>query len=184
MANKIIMRDSPEAAKPITLTGWVSSRGLFYREEATARYDGCTHVPCRDCGAPAEKTWLICQGCRDVADRKKFDALPRAKWDGVAMVYSNARDVYFSSPSDAEDSLEEGQTLDDLMLVICTPNHVRPLEGDYCSDELPDEGDDDVPAVVIDAMEAFNKAVAGVVLSWSPGKVALQLDNEEEATHG
>lgn len=34
----------------------------------------------------------------------------------------------------------------------------------------------DVPAAVEEAMDAFNKAVAGIVLSWSPSDVALRLE--------
>ena len=68
------------------------------------------------------------------------------------------------------------QTLADLRLVICEPNYVRQLEPDYCCDELPDDGD--VPDEVAEAMEAFNTAVAGIVLSWSPGKKALALPDE------
>jgi hypothetical protein len=35
-----------------------------------------------------------------------------------------------------------------------------------------------VPDEVAEAMEAFNEAVAGIVLSWSPGKTALALPDE------
>jgi hypothetical protein len=62
-----------------------------------------------------------------------------------------------------------------MRLVICTPNYVRPLEPDYCSDDLAE--DCDVPNKVEEAMDAFNAAVAGIVLSWSPGKTALELPN-------
>ena len=35
-----------------------------------------------------------------------------------------------------------------------------------------------MPDEVAEAMEAFNEAVAGIVLSWSPGKTALALPDE------
>ena len=41
-----------------------------------------------------------------------------------AMLYSDSRDEYFSSPEDAEDSLEEGQTLADLKLHILSLIHI------------------------------------------------------------
>ena len=33
---------------------------------------------------------------------------------------------------------------------------------------------DEPPAEVLEAMDAFNETVSGVILSWSPGKFALQ----------
>ena len=32
-----------------------------------------------------------------------------------------------------------------------------------------------MPDEVLKAIEAFNKAVAGIILSWSPGKIALDV---------
>ena len=116
MTDKIVMRDSPEAAEYRTgLSGWVSRRGLFYGDrpdsEDMARYDGCTHVACKYCSAPAQKSYAACQECRDKKDLERFEALPRADWDGKAMLYSEARDKYYAGPDDAEDELEEGETL-------------------------------------------------------------------------
>src|SRR5574337_290529 len=146
-----------------------TSRGGFRATgftSATARYAGCTHVPCDRCGTPTPKGYTQCRGCRDLTYIAKYEAMPRAEWDGEAMLYSEARDQYYSTPDDAAEDLEEAQTLADLRLVICEPNHVRQLEPDYCCDELAE------------AMEAFNSAVAGIVLSWSPGKKALALPDE------
>ena len=178
MTDKIVMRDSPEAAEYRTgLSGWVSRRGLFYGDrpdsEDMARYDGCTHVACKYCSAPAQKSYTACQECRDKKDLERFEALPRADWDGKAMLYSEARDKYYAGPDDAEDELEEGETLADMRLVICKPNYARQIDPDYCVDELPEDGD--VPPEVEAAMDTFNEAVAGIVLSWTPGKVALAL---------
>lgn len=178
MSNEIVMSDSPEAAQYRTdLKGWVSRDGFYFGDgpqgERTARYAGCTHVPCSQCGAPTHRGYTMCRSCRDLAYIAKYEAMPRAEWDGKAMVYSEARDRYYNSPDDAADDLEDGETLADMRLVICTPNYVRQLELDYCCDDLPEDGD--VPDEVAEAMEVFNRAVAGIVLSWSPGKVALTL---------
>lgn len=178
--DNMVLNTDPRAATYHTdIKGWVSRDGIFYGDgdanERTARYAGCTHVACDSCGKPTEKGWLKCTECRAIADRKAYDAKPKAQWDGVAMLYSELLDQYFNDVESAEDRLEDGQTLEDLMLMICEPNVVRPLDDDYCSDELPEDGDADVPDAVLDAMAAFNKAVAGIVLSWSPGKFALQL---------
>lgn len=178
MDSKVVMIDSPEAAEYRTdLKGWVSRDGFYYGDgpdsERTARYAGCTHVPCSQCGTPTNKGYTMCRGCRDLAYIAKYEAMPRAEWDGTVMVYSEARDRYYNSPDDAADDLEDGETLADLQLVLCTPNYVRQIEPDYCCDDLPEDGD--VPADVEEAMEAFNRAVAGIVLSWSPGKIALSI---------
>jgi hypothetical protein len=114
--------------------------------------------------------------CRDKKDLERFEALPRADWDGMAMLYSEARDKYYAGPDDAEDELEEGETLADMRLVICEPNYVRQIDPDYFVDELPEDGD--VHPEVEAAMDTFNSAVAGIVLSWSPGKVALALEQK------
>ena len=123
--------------------------------------------------APTPKGYTQCRGCRDLTYIAEYESMPRAEWDGKAMLYSEARDQYYITPDDAAEDLEEDQTLADLRLVICEPNYVRQLEPDYFCDDLPEDGD--VPDDVAEAMEAFNKAVAGIVLSWSPGKKALAM---------
>jgi hypothetical protein len=176
MNKDIIMREDPAAATPVTLSGWRSRDGYFYTDESTARYAGCTHVKCKDCGAPAEKSWTVCRPCRDLREDVRYDAMPKAEWDGVAMVFSQTRDEYYNSPEDAADALEEGETLESLRLVICKPYRGTPLTEDYFSDDMPDEDNSDLPAALIEAIDAFNKAIAGIKpLSWSPGKFALAL---------
>ena len=179
MNDKIIMAESPEAAEYRTgLSGWVS-RGQYFGDgpqaEAAARYHGCTHYVCKYCSAPAPKPYTSCHECRDKKDLERFEVLPRADWDGKAMLYSEANDRYYATPDDAEDALEEGESLADLRLVICTPNYVRQIDPEYFCDDMP-EDETEVPPEVEAAMEAFNEAVAGIVLSWSPGKVALALE--------
>ncbi|MCC7173286.1 MAG: hypothetical protein IT459_22750 [Planctomycetes bacterium] len=90
------------------------------------------------------------------------------------MLYSKRDDGYFQSIEEAEDALGEGETLDDLMLVICTPNRARPLELDYFCDELAE--DDDGPPELQEAIDAFNAIIdRAPPLSWSPGKCALDV---------
>jgi hypothetical protein len=173
---KIVLITDPEAAQPHTMQGWKSRDGFFYQDERTARYAGCTHVPCGQCGKPTRKGYLKCDDCRDAEELAAFKAMPELAWDGSCMVYSHALDRYFSNPGEAEDELEEGQELSDLRLVLCTPNFARQLDVDYFADELP-EDDDEVPPAVEEAIRAFNVAVAGVILSWSPAKVRLKLDH-------
>ena len=178
----IILDTDPRAATYRTdIRGWVSRDGAFYGDgpsgESMARWAGCTHRACERCGKPCEKHWLKCADCRAIMDRERFAAKPRAEWNGSDLLYSYALDEYFPDLSEAQDRLEEGQTLADLMLVICEPNYVPRLDDDYCCDQMSGDSDD-LPVAVIHAMDAFNRAVAGIVLSWSPGKFALKLDDE------
>lgn len=169
---KVILRDSPEAAQPVTVTAWKSSTGRLFFDEWSARYDGSTHSLCEDCGEPSEKPYTVCDSCRDLREEAKYEALPRAEWDGKAMLYSETKERYYSAPEYAEDDLEEGQTLADLRLVICEPNYARRLEPDDFADDLPEDGD--TPDWLYEAINAFNQAIEkGEPLSWSPGKVAL-----------
>ena len=179
--DEIVMRDSPEAAQYRTgISGWVSRHGHYHgdgpQSEASARYEGCTHVGCSDCGAPTRKGYTKCGECRNKAEIARHESRPRAEWDGKAMLYSDARDKFYESPDDAEDDLDDGETLADMRLVICEPIYARQLEPDYFADDMAEDGE--LPAAVEEAMEVFNKSVAGILLSWSPGKAALALPEE------
>lgn len=180
---KVVMMDEPGLTERVTVDGWRGERGVVYNDERTARYSLCTHVHCSLCGAPTPKHYTKCGGCRDLADREKYDAMPKKAWDGVAMLYSKARDEYFQTLEDAEDCVEvaEGETLDDLMLVICEPNYARRLELDYFCDELAE--DDEGPSELHEAIDAFNAIVEKAPpLSWSPGKNALLIESEPTTT--
>jgi len=133
MSKEIVMRDSSEAAQYRTdIKGWVSRDGRYYGDgplgEQMARYAGCTHVPCSKCGSPTPRDYTACDACRERAVVARYEALPRAEWNGTSWLYSEARDRYYESPGDAADDLEDGETLADLRLLICTPNHVRQLK--------------------------------------------------------
>jgi len=173
---KIIMQNSDESAQPYTMTGWKSRRGMFFADEISARYDGCTHVSCKTCGEPTPRGYTVCGKCRDKIKFERYKAMPTAEWDGISMLYSETTDKFYGTPEDAYDEIEKDEDLSELRLVICKLNYVRPLEGDYCVDELAE--DMDVPAVVAEAMDAFNAAVDGIALSWSPSKVALKVSEK------
>lgn len=172
---KIVMMDEPGLTELVATYGWRGDKGFVYPDERSARYSLCTHRPCDACGAPTPKHYLKCQGCRDIAERERYDAMPKMAWDGVAMLYSEALDEYFQTIWDAEDALEDGQSLDDLMLVICKPNRARPLDADYFQDELPEDGD--LPDELKAALDALNAAIEKLPpLSWSPSRFALLIE--------
>lgn len=181
MDEKIVMDSSDEAAKPHTMAGWLSSNGRFYADERTARYDGCTHRPCNDCGEPAKKLYTLCKECGQKAELARFNSRPKQPWDGISMLYSDSWDRYFADPDEAEEFADdEGTTMEELRLVLCEPNYVRPLEADYCVDELAPDDEGEIPDKVDVAMRAFNEAVDGIILSWSPGKAALDLSTLQD----
>jgi hypothetical protein len=175
----IVMRDSPEAASIKTVTGWVSRTGRFFgQDERLARYDGCTHQKCstEGCEAIIEiRGFTICDACRHAKDLAKFNAMPRKEWDGTGMIFSDAHDKYFNDLWEAQDALEDGETLADLRLIICEPNFLRQVDVDHWNDDLPEDVDE-LPDAVSDALEALNKAIdAAGPVSWHPGKFSVDL---------
>lgn len=174
------MFDSPEAASYKTnIEGWVSRHGNFYGKdgERFARYDGCTHQKCEKCGAITDKYRTFCVECRAKWEIGRYEVKPTASWDGVAMIYSERDDAYFESPEDARfANFETGDSFESMRLVICEPNYVPQIDADYFRDELPEDGE--IPAAVIAAANAFNEAVAGIILSWTPGRYALKFDDQ------
>lgn len=165
---KVVMRESDEAAKLVTVTGWVSRHGQFFGDdERTARWAGCTHEVCAGCGAVIERGW--CRSCREKKDLEKWLAAERVPWDGTTPLYSDSCDKYFFDGDFEEYAEDEGLTVDDLRLYICTPQYGRPIDSQYFESELPEDGD--VPDVIQEAMDALNDAIreAGP-LSWYPGK--------------
>lgn len=174
MTDQMIMYDSPEAAEYRTnLSGWVSRDGLYFgSDEYIARYSGCTHRPCCECGAATPKSYLLCNACRAKKDQARYEAMPEEEWDGKSMLYSEVSGEFYFDLCEAEDSLEHWQTLRAIRLVICRPVYAS-LDVDYFADDLPPEGEP--PPELVDAIDAFNRSVAGVVLSWEPGQTRLKL---------
>jgi len=174
----VVMFDSDDAAQYKTgLSGWVSRRGHYFGEdERMARYDGCTHSRC-ECGNLMNRSYTKCAACADRSKLDKYMAMPEQEWDGLAMIYSEARDEYYPDPDEAEDVLDDGQTLRDLRLIVCVPVYAHPIESDYYCDETPEDGD--LPLEVEDAMRAYNEAIKGVILSWYPGKYRLELEADD-----
>lgn len=187
---KEIHYDSPEAASIKTVTGWVSSSGRFWGDdEHMARYDGCTHVTCKKCGAVHEVR-SYCRVCYEEGRLEKFRAMPFAAWNGTDMLYSMTLDEYTNSAGQiAEYCADHGVSLDDLRLVICTPNFASEIDAnDHFSDDLPEDGG--VPAELDAAVDALNAVIRamrekGEPLSWSPGKFRPTVESLGlEANHG
>lgn len=179
---QMILSTSDEAATYRTdLKGWVSRDGLYFGEdERTARYSGCTHVPCQGCSKPAPKGRVVCDACYVAREREKFGAKERRPWDGEAMLYSEVLDRYFTDPEDAidwvENQDEEGHTLETLRLVLCEPTKYREIDpNDYYVDDLPEDGE--VDNAIAKAFKELNAKIRAhsSPASWFPGKYALDL---------
>jgi len=106
---------------------------------------------------------------------KDYLNLPLVKWDGESPIYSDVTDRIYRDIDEAESDLGEGQTLIDLRLMPTSPEYVTHLDSSYCEDSLPDDGYGELPVEVEMAMDAFNKAVEGIVISWSPWRRRLDV---------
>lgn len=171
---KIVMFDSQEAAKQVTVTLWQSRDGRLYSDERIARYDGCTHQPCKDCGEATGKWHIYCPDCEEKRDVEKWKAMPRVKYEG-GMLYSQTREKYYNDIGEVKDDLqdaidyggfEKDSTIDDLRLVVCEPNYARQLDANDF--DLPEDGE--LSESLNAAVTEFNAKAAKEIVSWSPGK--------------
>lgn len=179
---KIILNTSDESAKRVTVTGWVSRDGRFYGDdERIARWAGATHIIC-SCGRITPKSYTACDACREQSRNVRYAALPRAQWDGVAMLCVFEGDLYFNSIEEAQEHAETNETtLEALQLVICAPKRYREIDpNDYYCDDLPEDGE--VDGEIEDAFNELNKRIRSHTspISWWPSKVALALNVEDE----
>lgn len=173
---QMILDSSPEAATYRTdIKGWVSRTGRFFGDdERLARFDGCTHRTCEDCGGPAEKSYIACVECRGKRAVARYLAMPKKEWDGHGYVYSEAADEYFDADQLKEYCEENDLAPEDLRLVICEPNYARQIdEEDVANDNLTEDGD--LPIEIAEALEALNKVIrdCATPISWGPGKYAM-----------
>lgn len=170
---------SDKAASIQTITGWVSSTGVYWgKDEHMARWSGCTHMTCQ-CGNVHEKGRTVCDECFHKRSVERFLAMPE-KADTGDFLYSDAADRYFSEVSEAEDyAYDEGLTLHDLRLIICEPNIMKTVDDEHWDGDLPEDQylEDCAPKAVMEKLRELNELIASMkpVLSWSPGKYRLSL---------
>jgi len=177
----MIPYDSPEAAEFRTDTpGWVSRHGRFFgRDEHSARYDGCTHVPCMDCGVLIEKRYVSrCRSCADAKETADWAKLPRKPWDETTPVCVYMDDRYFFNREELEEYCEDHEVaIEKLQLVHCKAVRYPEIDLDdrfagYISDEA------DIPGVILDAAEELNRIIREypAPACWEPDKIAVDLD--------
>ena len=127
---KKIMYESDEAAvyESRTLTGWWSVEStsnrrsnFFGEEEHQARYDGSTHIMCKECGENIHrKSWTCCEKCRARHNAERYEKLPKKAWDGQSLIVIYRDDKYFGSVEEVYDYCEEHEiNPNDIMLCHC-----------------------------------------------------------------
>jgi hypothetical protein len=179
---EMILSTDPRAAELRTVQLWVSRNGGHYMDEDSARYDGCTHRPCSRCGAPAEKMYISCPACRKIAELEKYNALEFKAWDGQAMLYSEALDMYFTSADDIEEHLARDAIYGkrELMLMICEPEFPHYLDGDdHFVDQLAeDQRLEDVAPKLAAAIDEVNRIITEEkeILCWMPGRFRTEIE--------
>ena len=175
--SECVLITSEKAAKFVTnIEGWVDRHGRFWgKDEDLARWSGCTHVLCKECGTVIPKEgWTVCADCREMKKVQEYELRERKQWDGETPVYSETLDKYFFDGDDLQLHLEDyGGTIEALRLVICDPLELPEITEEFFCDDLPDEGE--VPSDVLQAMDELNRVIAEQdPVSWAPGKYAVE----------
>lgn len=175
----VVLSTSDDAAKIVTVTGWVDRQGRFWgNDERMARWSGATHLVC-DCGTVHEKAWTKCPECHQKAHEERYAAMPQEAWDGEAPLYSDACDTYFSSEEELVEYVQDDpeRNYENLRLLICEANYPREIDGsDHFSDDLPEDGE--LPSVLEAAFEALNEVIKKQPpLSWSPRRVRPTIES-------
>jgi hypothetical protein len=168
---EVVLYDSPEAASYQAWEGWVSRDGRFWgANEHMARWAGCTHKACPNCGTVNEVS-SSCNRCRDGEMAAKFAAYPVEKWDGETplCLFGGARYFFGHEVLDwLADHPEE------VRICKCKPGYLSEIDRSQWAHELPADGD--LPAEVEEALAALNAAIADAGPScWREDAVAVNV---------
>lgn len=178
MSTEQVLITSDEAAKFVTgIEGWIDRYGRFWgKNEAAARWSGCTHIVCPKCETPTPKNYTLCSNCRERSAIDRYNAKKEKLWNGDTPLYSDASGEYFFQADDLIDYIEEHEcTVQSLRLVICDPIKLRHVDKDYFCDDLAE--DDALSSDVLEALDVLNEVIrAQPPVSWYPGKYAARFD--------
>ncbi len=180
---EVILFESKEAAREVSLTiegkevakGWLSRDNIFFQNEDTARYSGCTHKTC-ECGGIMTKGYTKCESCQFLKRKEKFNAMESKPYDGSPVTDYDG-DTYFFSEEEIDDYCEEHEVKkQDLMLVFCTENHLWQIDSSIWEDILPSDSDGELPKDVEDKMKELNEVIRKqAALSYSPANIRVIL---------
>jgi len=169
---KIIMYDSQEAAKLVTVTGWENSIGFFHANaENEARWIGCTHIQCKGCGRQTIKIYNYCKECREMRESFRYRSFKKIAWNGVTPVCTFAEDHYFlGGISDVETFCEDNNfKIEDLQLVHCEPIPIPEVDiFEYLSECMTEDMEkSDIPDEILNATEVLNRLIRNAeTMAW------------------
>jgi hypothetical protein len=168
MEKKIIMYDSPEAAREVTLTGWISSTNQFWgKDEHMARWAGCTHLKC-ECGSTMEKSYTRCPECRHKSAVERYNALPFKEWDYKEPVCTWDGDTYFFNIEDLDEYMEDSE-LKEIDLLFCDEINYSPIDYDYWGSDAHEDWEP--PSALKERLMEFNNFIKTLPAhSYTPGK--------------
>lgn len=183
MDEKIILPDSPEAARKETREVWVSREGRVYEDtpvgERCARWDGSTHKKC-NCGKILKRN-DFCSDCYDKRDHEKFLSYPEIEWDHTTPLHLWGTDNFFFSEEDIYDYCDLHEVKSEtLPLVTCKPCYAYSIEPyDIYQDILPEEGE--VPEELETIFAELNKRLKECrnPISWEPDKFRVKVRLED-----
>ena len=181
----IILFDSPEAASEKTVTGWYDRFDQYFgADERTARWSGCTHVRCTDCGAVIPKSRTKCEDCYGKQRIALFNSFPVEKWDGETPVALFDKDRFFFGESLLDFLLDSDPAGDsDLRICKCKPGFLGLVTSDNWADDLPEDGE--LPAAVLEAMHALNEAIkAEGPVAWYEDAIAIDIADLRARSNG
>lgn len=179
--SEIILMDSPEAARLVTVTGWASRDGRFFgKDEEAARYSGATHRRCSSegCEGITEKYKMRCLSHEFAVTRERYEAKELVEYDGESLLNEFGTDRYFNDEQEVREyCIENAFEIGDMMLVVCVPNRPPLLDvGDYLYDYMPEDfSDDDLNPELVAAANAFNTVLEKMKPpSWVAGQQRVQ----------
>ena len=155
---KRILYDSPEAASVQTVTGWVSSRGMFCgNDEHMARHHGSTHRVCeKNLDHGEHETRGYCEVCAREGRAAQYETLPKRPYDGTFPLTVWDCDEWFYDADHLIGYLVDNDIRpEDAALVACRSVAFRDLNEEDIIDSSGAE-DYDLPDDVRKALDAFN----------------------------
>jgi hypothetical protein len=179
---KIILSENAETLlieKNVTV--WVTPDNRHFLSKESAINNTITHKKC-ECGNLMKRYQMKCDSCSFVSTRDKYNKLRHMDWDGETPLCLFDDDVFFFSEDEIYDYIEnldynaddEDKTkVEDLMLVICTPNHAPEIDYlELCEDILPDTDHPErlLSKELSDKLAEVNKLISEhKPISWSGG---------------
>lgn len=175
---KIVMFDADEAAQLKTVDGWVSRNGRYYgADERAARYDGCTHRMCGACGQVViPKNRINCDACQANVRHGIYLKKELVEWDGETPLFLHDGDEFFHGSDDILYYCEDNECVpEDLQFVLAMPEYACLREDHFC-DIIAEDGP---PTWLEIAIDAFNRAADGQVVSWTASDKRVNITSED-----